>query len=541
MSEFVHHEPCPQCGSRDNLGRFDDGHGYCFGCQYYEPGDDDPPDTSRSEESLVSRHGMVEGEIQALTKRGISEETCRKFGYEVGHFKGKPAQIANYRPLDGGPVVGQKIRLKDKGFPWTGDAKKASPLWGSWLWRSEGKMVVITEGEIDAMTVSQIQGNKWPVVSIKDGAQSAAKSISRALDWLESFERVVFMFDMDDAGQKAAQEAAMCLSPGVARIANLPLKDPNEMFQAGRGREIIDAIWNARTFRPDGIVTLSEVKDLASQDVTQGLPWWSKTLTDLTYGRRKGEAYAFGAGTGVGKTDFLTQQVVYDVMELQEPVGLFFLEQQPAETAKRIAGKSAGKRFHVPDGTWTHEELLQALDNLERSGRLYLYNHFGSCDWDVIEKRIRYLARGEGVRLFYLDHLTALVSGTDNERVELEKVMSEIGSLVKELDVIIHYVSHLATPEGKPHEEGGRVMIRHFKGSRAIGYWSHYMFGLERDQQDDESNHETSFRILKDRYTGQATGEVIPIGYDHDTGRLYELDGSEYFDKETSDDQQSPF
>lgn len=35
-SEFITHEPCPKCGSRDNLGRYDDGHGYCFGCGYVE-------------------------------------------------------------------------------------------------------------------------------------------------------------------------------------------------------------------------------------------------------------------------------------------------------------------------------------------------------------------------------------------------------------------------------------------------------------------------------------------------------------------------
>lgn len=37
MSEFIAHEPCPTCGSRDNFGRYSDGHGWCFGCGRYEP------------------------------------------------------------------------------------------------------------------------------------------------------------------------------------------------------------------------------------------------------------------------------------------------------------------------------------------------------------------------------------------------------------------------------------------------------------------------------------------------------------------------
>lgn len=36
MSHFVGHEPCPKCGSKDNLGRYADGGAFCFGCGYVE-------------------------------------------------------------------------------------------------------------------------------------------------------------------------------------------------------------------------------------------------------------------------------------------------------------------------------------------------------------------------------------------------------------------------------------------------------------------------------------------------------------------------
>ena len=42
---FVGHEPCPECQEKgfdragNNLGRWADGHGYCFSCKYFEPGD----------------------------------------------------------------------------------------------------------------------------------------------------------------------------------------------------------------------------------------------------------------------------------------------------------------------------------------------------------------------------------------------------------------------------------------------------------------------------------------------------------------------
>ena len=101
--------------------------------------------------------------------------------------------------------------------------------------------------------------------------------------------------------------------------------------------------------------------------------------------------------------------------------------------------------------------------------------------------------------------------------------MADLAGLSQELGIIIHFISHLATPEGKPHEEGGRVFVRHFKGSRAIGFWSHLMIGLERDQQSEDAvvASTTVLRILKDRY-GTSAGFVMGLRYDFDTGLLHE-------------------
>jgi len=277
-------------------------------------------------------------------------------------------------------------------------------------------------------------------------------------------------------------------------------------------------------FRPDGIVTFGDIKQKALAAVTQGLPWFLPSLTAATYGRRFGESYFFGAGTGVGKTDWFTQEIVHTAIDLNEKCGLFYLEQPPVETGKRVAGKLAGRRFHVPDGSWTQEELTETFEKVEASGNVFMYDSFGSTEWSVVLAKMKYLAAAEGVKHFFLDHLTALAAAEEDERKALEKITAEIASFAQAYNVCMYVISHLATPEGKPHEEGGRVMIRHFKGSRAIGFWAHFMFGLERDQQAEDIavRQHTIFRILKDRFTGQATGKTIGLGYDVETGRLFE-------------------
>ena len=517
-SHFIRHLPCDACGSSDANALFSDGHQHCFACEAHVHGDGEVPASTPTSRKNMS---LIQGEYRDLVARGIKEETCRFFGYQVGKMNGKSVHIAPYH-APSGEVVAQKVRFPDKDFTVLGNLKDSTGFFGAKHWGG-GRKIVITEGEIDAMSVSQVQSNKWPVVSVPNGAQGAAKAIKAHLDYFDKFEEVVLMFDMDDPGLKAAQECAALFPVGKVKIASLPMKDANEMLVAGKGDQIVQAIWQAKPYRPDGLVGVADLMDELNKPIEQGLPWFLDSLTKLTYGRRYGEVYGWGAGTGIGKTDVFTQQIAYDINVLKMPVGLVFLEQQPTETVTRIAGKLAGKRFHIPDGSWTIEERNEWVKKLD--GMVTMYDNFGETEWEVVAAKIRYMAVAEGKRIFYVDHLTAMADTAD-ERGSLEQIMKEMASLAKALKVIIHFVSHLATPEGKSHEEGGHVSIRHFKGARAIGFWSHFMFGLERDQQaeDPTVRSTTTLRCLKDRYTGQSTGHCLYLGYDSSTGLLFETE-----------------
>ena len=86
------------------------------------------------------------------------------------------------------------------------------------------------------------------------------------------------------------------------KIASLPLKDPSDMLQAGRGDEIVTAIFNAKPYRIDGIYSAAEALELPDQSYQVGIPFPWKEVTDWTYGQRPHEMIAYGAGTGIGKT-----------------------------------------------------------------------------------------------------------------------------------------------------------------------------------------------------------------------------------------------
>ena len=69
-------------------------------------------------------------EHKALPTRLIKMPVVKKFNYQVGKFRNKPCQVANY--MKGNEVVAQKIRFANKDFLFLGDTKDVS-LYGQWL------------------------------------------------------------------------------------------------------------------------------------------------------------------------------------------------------------------------------------------------------------------------------------------------------------------------------------------------------------------------------------------------------------------------
>lgn len=537
-THLLYKTSCDDCGSSDANAVYSDGHSHCFSCGGHHNSVSNAP---RGEDDASDVEDLIHGEYRDLAKRGLREETCRKFGYKVGTKHGKTVQLAPYRDKDG-KLVAQKLRFadKDEGMPWVGRNKKVTQLFGQHLWGSGGKRVVITEGEIDAMSVSQLQDNKWPVVSLINGADGTRKDLSRNAAWLESFDEIVLMFDMDEPGRKAVEEAALVLQPGKVKVAELPLKDANEMLQAGKGGEVIRAIWNARPYRPDGIKEVDDLIEAACQPVEWGIAWPWPTLTNATYGIRSTELYGFGGGVGCGKTEVFKELIHHLSLELGHRVGVLMLEEPPKHTLKVLAGKVANKRFHIPGADFDPNELRAAMERLR--DRVYLYDHFGAKDWDVIKAQIAFMVQALGIKFIFLDHLTALVAGVDDERRALDRIMEEMASLAQRLDCSIFFISHLTTPKGTPHEEGGRVHEKDFTGSRAIARWAHFLFGIERNKQ--EPDRPTCFRILKDRYTGDGNGVTFGLRWDRDTGRLEECeltDENEEYPREYRGDTNNDF
>lgn len=524
-SKFLRHEPCPECNSKDNLARYDDGHATCFGCGYQEQ-----PAKAEKLEPIAPMAPPVTPLLEfvtakALDKRGIMADTCKLYGYGYSTHSGTSVQVATYRNQQGKEVA-QHLRDANKRFRWLGDTSNMQ-LWGQHLWRqgiggSGGAFVVVTEGEIDCMSVSQVQGNRYPVVSLPNGAQSAKKYLAANATWLSQYQRIVLCFDSDEPGQKAAEEALTVLPLGKVAICRLPRKDANEMLVAGEGDLLRDLLWKATPSRPDGIVNASELWDELIKPGAASVcqyPW--PQLNHMTRGFRKGEMTTICAGSGVGKSS-VCREVAHHFLRNGLRVGYIALEESTKRTMQGIVGIELNKPIHLDSTLATQEELRDGFDRVFGSGRCFLYDHFGSMDPEHLINKIRYLADAEGADMVILDHLTIVISGLADldERRAIDVTCTKLRQVVEQTGIGLILVSHLKRPEGRGHEEGAQTSLSQLRGSHAIAQLSDMVIGAERNQQGDVAErNELQLRVLKNRFSGQ-TGPCDKLLYDQDTGRL---------------------
>jgi len=390
-STMLKHCACDACGSSDANALYTDGHAYCHKCGAFSQSTDDEEIVTVEEhrKKLNSMSNNIKplpvdmtGDVKAIPDRGITKSTCEKYG--VVQRDGK--HLYPYVSLETGNVVAAKVRnVADKTFTIKGSFTDA-PLFGQHLFTKGGKYVTIVEGELDALAAYQMTGSQWCVVSVRNGAQAALKDCKAAYEWLDSFENIVIAFDADEPGKKAAKEVSE-LFAGKAKVVKhtTGYKDACDYLVAGAEKDFINQWWRAEAFKPEGVVTVSDIKERMLVKPVDGLPWCFDTLTKLTYGRRVGELYGFGAGVGVGKTDVFTQQISYDMDVLNQKVGVIYLEQNVVETAQRVAGKLDRKLYHVPDANWTRDEYEQSIDRLEQRDQLYMMEHFGAMDWATVK------------------------------------------------------------------------------------------------------------------------------------------------------------
>ena len=530
--EYKTHQPCPDCGSSDALAYYEWGT-KCFSCDKARPyKNGNQMQNIQAPKKIVNMNKQPKNFITSdIPDRKISAETCKRYGVSVVK-EGNMITDHMYKYYDkDSNHIGTKFRrTSDKQFWSEGNLSEAG-LFGQNIFGQAGKFITICEGELDAMSAYQLLGSKWPVVSIKNGAQSALKNCRQALDYLNKFDTVVLCFDNDQQGRDAQQAVAKLFEPNKCKIMNLEFKDANEYLKIGQREKFVQTWWNAQTYTPAGIINLADLgRSLYEETHNQTCPYpWPK-LNEKTYGMRTGELLTFTSGAGMGKSSIMRELMYHIMQNTEDNIGVLAMEENTKQTAFNIMSVEANARLYIREvrKEYTQEQLDEYEKKTIGSGRFFAFDHFGSISNDEILDRIRYMAKGLDCKWVFLDHLSILVSGQEDngdERKSIDILMTKLRSLVEETGISLLLVSHLRRPSGdNGHENGREVTLSHLRGSASIAHLSDAVVALERDQQADDpvEANTTTIRILKNRYTGD-TGVACYLHYDGQTGRMTQI------------------
>ena len=525
-------QPCEDCGSSDALSIYED-HTYCFSCTKWKPVRDQASTPDIKNDKRMTNL-IKDGVFSSLPKRKLNEETCKKFGYKVARINGQPVQIAPYRDQSGN-IVGQKVREAGKKFRTTGSFDDVQ-LFGQHLWPSRNqRRLVITEGEIDCLSYAQVNPG-WPVCSIPNGAQSAVKAIKNNIDFVQSFTEVIFMFDSDEPGLEAAKKCADVLTPGKAKVVNLPLKDANEMLVAGRVKELLQSVFGAKEHRPDGVINAAELWSEVSKPQTMGAEYPFESWNKVFLGLHPREIVTLTAGSGCGKSTIAAQIAHHQAVHLNTKVGYIALEESTSQTALRFMSITAQKALHLPDHGVSEEDMKQAFDDSVGGGNFILYDHFGSADSDHLLVKMTYMVVALGCKFIVLDHLSILLSGGDfmvaggDERKQIDYTVSKLRQFSEQHGCTILLISHLKRGSGeKGFEDGAEPTLSSLRGSQSVAQLSDSVIAISRNASEGENK--LKVKALKNRRTGR-TGLVGYLSYDPSTANLSEVLSDDFEDIE---------
>ena len=312
-----------------------------------------------------------------------------------------------------------------KGDPMGPTSSNQKPILFGWqALKGDVRRIIITEGEIDAMTWTQLG---QPALSVPFGGGVGAKHqwLENELDDLEMFDEIILAFDNDEAGEAAAKDLINRIGQHRCRvIEDMPCKDINEALQRGLVNPSIAKQWveKSRHFDPveltrasvftQGVIDLYYPK---GNEPGFHSPWQQM---DGKFLFRPAELTIISGVNGHGKSE-VAGHILLGAMKQGWKACVASMELQPVRLLHRLTAQICGVRGSIP----SEQFITQALEWTE--DKLWIFNLTGTAKADRVLEVFEYAHRRYGINLFVIDSLMKCgLDEEDNTAVKLfiEKV-----------------------------------------------------------------------------------------------------------------------
>ena len=514
-SQFIGHEPCPECGSSDALARYDDGHGYCFSCRHWEKGED----MEAKIEEAFNKLEVVPLEKMTAVYRGIrsiSSMTMKFFNcYTYVDSEGNERYQEYIYPSGG---------VKTRYFPKEFSAKnfKSDELFGMNLWNSgSGKIVTITEGELDAMSAYQMcNDNRFPSAFVSLPSSNPSRKLwGNVSKWLSSFDKIILSIEHDESGNAVAQRIANLFPNKVYRVQHDKYKDANEFLEAGAKSEYYNAWLHARKYTPENVLNTTDqfLKLYNASENNVYVPTGISDFDDLCLGLMQGHFTLFKAQTGIGKTEFM-RYLEYHILKNYPdiPIAAWHMEETKLRSLLGLVSydlKTNVTRKDLIEESNKNAEVEESITRLTKDEKFFQFFLNDEDDPLDILNHIRYLSQACGVRYVFFEpiqDIAANANGDEGKEQFLADLSVRLSKLAAELGVGIVTIGHT--------NDDGQV-----KYCRMIEQRASVVVELQRDKmsEDVDDRNTTKLLVTKNRPVGP-TGYAGQLKFNPDSFTLEE-------------------
>lgn len=575
MADFIRHEACDQCGSKDNKAVYSDGSSHCFGCGFTIPSEawlEENADKGKSKskvktssrkednsmsfgESKTTKPAITEEENQVIKGktstsgngfRSIRDDVYKYFGVRHSYDEKTGEVTEQYYPVtQEGQISGYKIREVPKNFRSIGRTGADCEMFMSFRFNRGGKYLLITEGEADSLAAYQMlkdynskRGSDFEtaVVSPTTGANSQ-KQIAANYKFFNLFDQCIVAYDSDKAGQEAVEKIIPALPKGKVKIMQMRYKDANEYLEKGKDKEFISDFYAAKSYTPAGVVGSSELYSrlIESTQVKKiPLPPFMKKLDEMLNSVELGTIGVIAAGSGAAKTTVANELIYYWLFNSPYKIGVVSLEltcgqYAQAMLSRHIENKIANikdpsdkLKFLETDHVKTKaEELFKTPDGQDRF--VVIDERDGSIE--VLQQKIEEMVISCDVKVIILDPISDLLDGLPLD--EQANLMKWQKSLIKNYNVTFINIAHIR--KGSNNKEsastGAFVPEEAVIGASQQVKSASWVVMLQRDKysEDDVVRNTTHIVLTKNRSNG-VTGKAGSMYYCNQTHRLYDLE-----------------
>jgi len=280
---------------------------------------------------------------------------------------------------------------------------------------SKEKTLVITEGEVDALSVLQVG---YEATSIPDGAPPLkAKSFNTKFDFLKNthdlfkkYDKIIIAGDNDEPGKVATKELGRRIGYEKCFVVKYPdgCKDANDVLK-NKGQSVLKSVlFKAKPFPVDGIISpfdcLDDVLSEYDYGIEKGVETGWGVLDDL-YTVKPGEMTIITGIPGSGKSNFIDALCINLIMKHNWRIALFSPENWPIKRhMKTLLEKTIEKSFETTKygNKMSRAEITEGTEYLDEFLKFIIPKN-KIITVDVILEYVRILCLQYGIKAFVLD------------------------------------------------------------------------------------------------------------------------------------------